>query len=73
MEGYRDPDFGLPGPIDQDVFVAVMRLANRIGDIPADSKVHFSVYELIELMSRIDDGTGYADVGSPARLVSEHG
>jgi plasmid replication initiation protein len=56
------PDFGLPGPLDQDVFVAVMRLASRIGGIPVHGKVHFSVYELIELMNRTHAGSNYEDV-----------
>ncbi len=56
------PDFGLPGPLDQDVFVAVMRLVNRLGGIPPDGKIRFSVYELIELMNRTHAGSNYEDV-----------
>lgn len=56
--------FGLPGPLDQDVFVAVMRLVGRLGGIPADGKIRFSVYELLELMGRTHAAGNYKDVRS---------
>lgn len=54
--------FGLPGPLDQDVFVAVMRLVGRLGGIPPDGKIRFSVYELLELMGRTHAASNYKDV-----------
>ena len=43
-------DYELPGPFDQDVYVAVCKLVDRRGGMPSDGKVRFSLYELIKVM-----------------------
>src|ERR671916_40228 len=42
-------DFGLPGPQDQDVFVAVMTVVSRRGGIPPDGRVSFTLYKLVDV------------------------
>jgi len=54
--------FGLPGPLDQDVFVAVMRLVSRRGGMPPDGRISFSLYELLEILGKTHSGTNYEDL-----------
>ena len=44
---------GLPGTLDQDVYVALLQLIDRQGDIPEDGWIGFSLYELVELLHRV--------------------
>lgn len=46
------PEFCLPGPFDEDVFVGVMALVKRRGGMPADGRIRFSTYELIQVMGK---------------------
>lgn len=46
------PEFCLPGPFDEDVFVGVMALVKRRGGMPEDGRVRFSTYELIRVMGK---------------------
>lgn len=54
--------FGLPGPLDQDVFVAVMTLVSRRGGMPPDGRISFSLYELLEILGKTHSGTNYEDL-----------
>ncbi len=54
--------FGLPGPLDQDVFVAVMKLVSRRGGMPPDGRISFSLYELLEILGKTHSGTNYEDL-----------
>lgn len=54
--------FGLPGPLDQDVFVAVMTLVSRRGGMPQDGRISFSLYELLEILGKTHSGTNYEDL-----------
>ena len=54
--------FGLPGPLDQDVFVAVMTLVSRRGGMPHDGRISFSLYELLEILGKTHSGTNYEDL-----------
>ena len=45
-------EFGLPGPADRDVYVAVMRHVRRDGGMPPDGQVSFTIYELLRLMGK---------------------
>src|SRR5215216_3389165 len=45
-------EFGLPGPADRDVYVAVMRHVHRNGGMPADGWVSFSIYGLLRMMGK---------------------
>src|SRR3712207_9373635 len=40
--------YGTPGPLDQDVYLAVLELLERKGGMPANGKLRFSLYELVE-------------------------
>src|SRR5215204_573227 len=58
--------YGTPGPLDQDVYLAVLELLERKGGMPADGKLRFSLYELVELLgwsrSGKSGGKVYRDV-----------
>ena len=58
--------FGTPGPLDQDVYLAVLELLERKGGMPANGKLRFSLYELVEILgwskSGKNGGKVYRDV-----------
>jgi hypothetical protein len=53
---------GLPGTLDQDVYVALLQLIDRQGDIPENGWIGFSLYELVELLHRTHGGRDYRQV-----------
>jgi plasmid replication initiation protein len=64
-------DFGLPGPQDQDVFVAVMTTVSRRGGIPPDGRVSFTLYELLEILGKTHAGKNYDDLRDSLDRLSE--
>jgi len=64
-------DFGLPGPQDQDVFVAVMTIVSRRGGIPPDGRVSFTLYELLEILGKTHAGKNYEDLRDSLDRLSE--
>jgi plasmid replication initiation protein len=64
-------DFGLPGPQDQDVFVAVMTVVSRRGGIPPDGRVSFTLYELLEILGKTHAGKNYDDLKDSLDRLSE--
>ncbi|MBA3702548.1 MAG: replication initiator protein A, partial [Rubrobacteraceae bacterium] len=58
--------YGTPGPLDQDVCLAVLELLERKGGMPANGKLRFSLYELVEILgwskSGKNGGKVYRDV-----------
>jgi Replication initiator protein A len=64
-------DFGLPGPQDQDVFVAVMTVVSRRGGIPPDGRVSFTLYELLEILGKTHAGKNYDDLRDSLDRLSE--
>lgn len=64
-------DFGLPGPLDQDVFVAVMTLVSRRGGIPPDGRVSFTLYELMEILGKTHAGKNYEDLRDSLDRLAE--
>ena len=64
-------DFGLPGPLDQDVFVAVMTVVSRRGGIPLDGRISFTLYELIEILGKTHAGKNYDDLRESLDRLSE--
>jgi len=64
-------DFGLPGPQDQDVFVAVMTIVSRRGGIPADGRISFTLYELLEILGKTHAGKNYDDLRDSLDRLSE--
>src|SRR5918912_2500114 len=64
-------DFGLPGPQDQDVFVAVMTVVSRRGGIPQDGRISFTLYELLEILGKTHAGKNYDDLRDSLDRLSE--
>jgi hypothetical protein len=61
---------GLPGTLDQDVYVALLQLIDRQGDIPEDGWICFSLYELVELLRRTHGGRDYRQVKESLERLS---
>jgi plasmid replication initiation protein len=64
-------EFGLPGPLDQDVFVAVMTLVSRRGGMPLDGRVSFTLYELMEILGKTHAGNNYEDLRDSLDRLAE--
>ncbi len=61
---------GLPGTLDQDVYVALLQLLDGQGDIPKDGWIGFSLYELVELLRRTHGGRDYRQVKESLERLS---
>jgi Replication initiator protein A/DnaA N-terminal domain len=53
---------GLPGTLDQDVYVALLQLIEQRGEIPEDGWISFSLYELVQLLNRTHGGRDYRQI-----------
>jgi plasmid replication initiation protein len=53
---------GLPGTLDQDVYVALLQIIDRQGGIPEDGWISFSLYELMQLLRRTHGGRDYRQI-----------
>ncbi|AHY48299.1 Replication initiator protein A (plasmid) [Rubrobacter radiotolerans] len=53
---------GLPGSLDQDVYVALLQIIDRQGEIPPDGWIGFSLYEMVQLLKRTHGGRDYQQV-----------
>ncbi len=53
---------GLPGTLDQDVYVALLQLIEQRGEIPEDGWISFSLYELVQLLRRTHGGRDYRQI-----------
>ncbi|MBV9452514.1 MAG: replication initiator protein A [Rubrobacter sp.] len=62
--------YELPGTFDQDTWVAVQTLVNRRGGMPTDGKLSFSLYELLEIMGRPDNGQSYKELRESLQRLS---
>lgn len=51
-------EYGMPGPVDQDVYLAVLQLLQQRGGMPENGELHFSIYELRKILGRSDDSAG---------------
>ena len=51
-------EYGMPGPLDQDVYLAVLRLLEQGGGMPEDGTLAFSLYELRKVLGWSDDSGG---------------
>lgn len=61
---------GLPGSLDQDVYVALLQLIEQRGEVPEDGWISFSLYELVQLLRRAHGGRDYMQIKqSLARLA----
>ena len=48
----------MPGPVDQDVYLAVLQLLEQRGGMPEDGELAFSLYELRKVLGWSDDSGG---------------
>ncbi len=55
-------EYGLPGPAERDVHVAIMKLVHRAGGMPPDGVVSFSLYELLKILGKNSGGNNYEKV-----------
>jgi hypothetical protein len=62
--------YELPGTFDQDTWVAVQTLVNMRGGMPTDGKLSFSMYELLEIMGRPDNGQSYKELRESLQRLS---
>src|SRR5918994_827595 len=51
-------EYGMPGPVDQDVYLAVLQLLEKRGGMPEDGELAFSLYELRKGLGWSDDSGG---------------
>jgi hypothetical protein len=51
-------EYGMPGPVDQDAYLAVLQLLQQRGGMPADGELSFSLYELRKILGWSDDSGG---------------
>ena len=51
-------EYGMPGPIDQDVYLAVLQLLEKRGGMHEDGELAFSLYELRKVLGWSDDSGG---------------
>lgn len=51
-------EYGAPGPMDQDVYLAVLQLLQQRGGMSEDGEVSFSLYELRKTLGWSDDSGG---------------
>lgn len=65
-----DREHELPGPFDQDVYVAVLSLVERRGGMPADGRIGFSLYEVIDVLGIAHKGTNYKKVRDSLERVA---
>ncbi len=55
-------DFGLPGAVDEHVFIAVMQLVQRRGGMSSDGHLTFTLYELLEILGKTHGGKNYDEL-----------
>jgi hypothetical protein len=64
-------EHGLPGPVDRDVHVAIMKLVHRAGGLPPDGVVSFSLYELLKILGKNRGGNNYEKVRESLDRVAD--
>lgn len=65
--------YELPGPFDQDVWVAVQTLVGMRGGMPPDGRLYFSLYELLGVMRKARKGENYKELRTALlRLSATH-
>lgn len=63
--------YGLPGTLDQDVYVALLQIVHGRGGVPEDGWIDFTIYEIMRLLGRTLGGRDYEQVKrSLERLAS---
>lgn len=64
-------EYGMPGPIDRDVYVSVMKLVHRKGGMPTDGRLTFTIYEILAVLGKKKGGTSYERVRDCLDRISD--
>jgi hypothetical protein len=64
-------EYGMPGPIDRDVYVSVMKLVHRKGGMPTDGRLKFTIYEILAVLGKKKGGTSYERVRDCLDRISD--
>ena len=64
-------EYGMPGPVDRDVHVGIMKLVHRAGGLPPDGVVSFSLYELLKVLGKNRGGNNYEKVRESLDRVAD--
>src|SRR4051812_4026006 len=62
--------YSLPGPMDMDVYLAVLELLEIRGGMPESGKLYFSLYELINILGWQPGGRTYAKLKESLRRIA---
>jgi plasmid replication initiation protein len=62
--------YSLPGPMDMDVYLAVLELLEIRGGMPESGKLYFSLYELIHILGWQPGGRTYAKLKESLRRIA---
>jgi hypothetical protein len=62
--------YSLPGPMDMDVYLAVLELLEIRGGMPEGGKLHFSLYELVRILGWQRGGRTYAKLKESLRRIA---
>ena len=61
---------GMPGPFDQDVYLAVLQLLELRGGMPRNGELDFSLYELRDILGWSVSGNTYEKIRQSLRRIS---
>src|SRR5919199_340435 len=61
---------GMPGPFDQDVYLAVLQLLELRGGMPRNGELNFSLYELRDILGWSTSGNTYEKIRQSLRRIS---
>jgi hypothetical protein len=61
---------GMPGPFDQDVYLAVLELLERRGGMARNGELDFSLYELRDILGWSTSGNTYEKIRQSLRRIS---
>ena len=62
--------YSLPGPMDMDVYLAVLELLEIRGGMPESGTLHFSLYELVRILGWQPGGRTYAKLKESLRRIA---
>jgi hypothetical protein len=61
---------GMPGPFDQDIYLAVLQLLEMRGGMPRNGELDFSLYELRDILGWSTSGNTYEKIRQSLRRIS---
>lgn len=64
-------DYELPGPFDQDCYVAIKKLLQQKGGMPTDGNLHFTIYEIIQILGLPKKGENYPKIVDSILRISK--